>query len=57
MDSTGLRRNELDWELSWIQTNEFEMFNRFELMKRELKKISKNGSENIKNSVKKTMYK
>ena len=31
MDSTGLRRNGLNWELSWIKLNVFEMFNKFEI--------------------------
>ena len=39
MDLTRLSRNELDWELSLIRLNYFEIFNEFNWMKRTLKTV------------------
>ena len=39
MESTGLKRNIIDWKLSWMRLNEFEMLNQFELMKITMKTV------------------
>ena len=39
MELTGLRRNELDWELILTRLNYFERFNNFKLIERKLKTV------------------